>query len=124
MFAIAIFGALLLLYLLPVLVGYRANIGGRAQLFIIVCLLVSAIAMFPPALVLLSTPATVFTLAAAGASIIFPSLLWFAAFAAACLTPGKRSTVGHAFTDALRDAGLTGPRGEPPHKNTAGFRHA
>jgi hypothetical protein len=86
---LAVFGFLLLLYLLPVVVGYVARVAGRAQLFIVVCLIVSGIAMFPPTLVLLSTKMTVFSVAAAGVSLIFPSLLWFCAFAAACLAPPR-----------------------------------
>lgn len=83
------FAVLVPIYLAPVAVAWNAHMTGRAQCFIIGSLFVSMLAMFPPMLVFLDTPADRFTIAAAGSSIIFPAFLWFAAFAAACLAPVK-----------------------------------
>lgn len=81
-----LFAILTLIYLLVVAVAYRRRVRGGTQLFIIVTLLVSMLAMFPPALLFLHTRPDVFTISAFGASIILPGLMWFAAFAAACLS--------------------------------------
>lgn len=96
MFALTTFAVLLVLYLLPIFAAVRGGIGGRAQLFIVVTLFVSALSMFPVIVVLLSVPASVFSITAAGAGAILPTALWFAAFAAGCLCPGRNRMPANA----------------------------